>query len=86
MGPIGPMVTQTWRRLAREVLREASFSDAMFDRFPDGRVPWKWIEKVLDSHGVRLPLSGADAAEAEEYGLRPGQAASVDDVLRFLGY
>jgi hypothetical protein len=65
----------------------SAFYDFLLERFPNGDVPWPWVQKILKGHGVPLPLMiGLGKEHAAEYGIRQGKSADVHRLARYLGY
>lgn len=83
MGPIGPMLTPTWRMIQRMMLSEG-FADQLLDRYPQV-MPWTVAKKVLDHHGVPQHVYSEEGPEA---GLPPWGSGQVETekLLAFLGY
>lgn len=55
-------------------------------KFPEGEIPWPWVQKILEKHGVPMPLHGENAEEAAQLGITMGSPASVTAVFQYLGY
>lgn len=72
--------------IPEEYFETSPFLRSLASRFPDGNVPWPWVQKLLEKHGVPLPLSGEDEEDAAKYGIRMGQPATVAAIFMYLDY